>query len=191
MAGKLVWLDAEMTGLDPQDDVLLEIAVIVTETHDLTPLATYHTYVHQPLSRCALAVPVVREMHTRSGLWDRVLAADPARDVAVIDAELLAFATRHVGSSEGYLAGNSVWQDRRFLDIAMPRFTAYLHHRILDVSSLKLAASFWIGPRAVPQKQERHTALEDIRESIAEYEHYRRLFLHGIWDDDAQRGGAR
>jgi oligoribonuclease len=170
---RLVWLDMEMTGLDPGTDRVVEIATVITELGDLTELDHYHAVVHQPASVIAASDPFVQQMHTRSGLWDRMRSSS----TSLADAEraTLELVSRWCGPRQGMLAGNSIWQDRRFLIAYMPKLEAYLHYRQVDVSTLKILAGAWFGPHAIPKKSEKHTALEDIHESIAELEHYRRL----------------
>lgn len=170
---RLFWVDLEMTGLDPEANAIVEVAAIVTEVADLAPLDRYHAVVHQPEAAIAKAEPVVQQMHSRSGLWDRVRAST----ISVGDAEgrLVDLAARWCEPRQAILAGNSVWQDRRFIERWMPRLASLLHYRQVDVSSFKVVAPAWFGPDAVPKKNEKHTALEDILESIAELEHYRSL----------------
>jgi oligoribonuclease len=172
---RLVWLDMEMTGLDPRRDQVIEIATVVTEIDELTPLGHYHAVINQPAAVIDGADGVVREMHTRSGLWDRVRASTTSLEQAEQGA--LDLVSRWCGPRQGILAGNSIWQDRRFLFVHMPRLEAYLHYRQVDVSTLKVLAGAWFGPNAIPKKSEKHTALEDIHESIAELEHYRKLMV--------------
>lgn len=172
---RLVWVDMEMTGLDPRRSQVIEIAAVITEIADLTTLDHYHAVIHQPEPVIAAADPYVQQMHTRSGLWDRVRAST----ISLEDAErnVLELVSRWCEPHQGILAGNSIWQDRRFLFVYMPRLEAYLHYRQVDVSTLKVLAGAWFGPNAIPKKAEEHTALEDIRESIAELEHYRKLMV--------------
>lgn len=169
---RLVWVDMEMTGLDPRTCAVVEIAVVMTEMRDLTPLEQYHAVVHQPESVIAAADAFVQQMHTRSGLWGRVRASTTS--LADAESGALELVSRWCEPRQGILAGNSIWQDRRFLAAYLPRFEAYLHYRQVDVSTLKVLAGAWFGPDAVPTKSEKHTAVDDIRESIAELEHYRR-----------------
>lgn len=172
---RLVWLDMEMTGLDPRRNQVVEIAAIVTEIDDLTPLGKYHAVIHQPEAVISSSDAFVQQMHTRSGLWDRVRSSA----ISLEDAEkgALDLVSQWCEPRQGILAGNSIWQDRRFLFVYMPRLEAYLHYRQVDVSTLKVLAGAWFGPNAVPKKSEKHTALEDIHESIAELEHYRKLMV--------------
>lgn len=169
---RFVWVDMEMTGLDPKVCVVVEIAVVITETADLARLDEYHAIVHQPDAVIAAADPFVQQMHTRSGLWDRMRSSSTT--VADAESGALELVSRWCEPRQGILAGNSIWVDRRFLTAYMPRFEAYLHYRQVDVSTLKVLANAWYGADAVPKKSEKHTALEDIGESIAELEHYRR-----------------
>lgn len=172
---RLIWLDMEMTGLDPRRNQVIEIAAVVTEIADLTPLGNYHAVIQQPNAVIDAADTFVREMHTRSGLWDRVRASTISLEQAEKGA--LDLVSEWCEPRQGILAGNSIWQDRRFLFVYMPRLEAYLHYRQVDVSTLKVLAGAWFGPNAIPKKSEKHTALEDIQESIAELEHYRTLMV--------------
>lgn len=172
---RLVWLDLEMTGLDPRRDQVIEIAAVVSEISDLTPLAHFHAVIHQSEAVISSADAFVQQMHTRSGLWDRVRASTVS--LADAEREALALVSQWCEPRQGILAGNSIWQDRRFLLAYMPQLEAYLHYRQVDVSTLKVLAGAWYGPGAIPKKSEKHTALEDIQESIAELEHYRSLMV--------------
>lgn len=170
---RLVWVDMEMTGLDPRRCQIIEIATVITEIGDLTPLEHYHAVVHQPDAVIDAADPFVRQMHARSGLWDRVRASTVSLEEA--ERSVLDIASRWCEPRQGILAGNSIWQDRRFLFVYMPRLEAYLHYRQVDVSTLKVLVGAWFGQDAIPKKSEKHTALADIHESIAELERYRKL----------------
>ena len=170
---RLVWVDLEMTGLDPRERHVIEIAAVITELADLTPLDRVHAVIHQPESVIAEADPFVQQMHERSGLWDRVRASTITTEAA--ESGALELVSRWCDPRQGILAGNSVWQDRRFLLAYMPSLEAYLHYRQVDVSTLKVLIGAWFGPDVLPKKSERHTALEDVGESIAELERYRKL----------------
>ncbi len=169
---RLVWTDLEMTGLDDVRDVIIEIGIIITG-HDLKPLAEYERVIWQPDSALALMDPFVREMHARSGLTDRVRASKHAlRDIEKDVVALLA--AQGIKPGEGVLAGNSIHADRRFLARYMPAFERALHYRQVDVSSIKVLAQAWYP--AVPKFDKpgkTHTALDDIRGSLAELAYYR------------------
>ena len=169
--GNLVWLDLEMTGLDPQRDVILQAALIVT-TKDLTPLEEYACDIWQPEEELRKMTPFVRDMHEKNGLIDRVRGSK---------LELQSAEKRLLERVAGWcpypavLCGNSVGQDKRFVERWMPGLAGYLNYRIIDVSSVKLLARAWYGDIAMFQKPEEgeHDALVDIRNSIAELSHYR------------------
>ncbi|MCA9625424.1 MAG: oligoribonuclease, partial [Myxococcales bacterium] len=166
-ADRLVWMDLEMTGLDPWHCAIVEIATLVTDG-DLTIVAEGpNLVVHQPDEVLAQMDDFVREMHTRSGLLDRIRASE----VSLEDAETmtLAFLKAHVAERSAPLCGNSIWKDRQFVERYLPRVDAHLHYRNIDVSSFKEVLKRWYpGRYAPPEKKETHRALDDIRESIAE-----------------------
>ncbi len=170
-AGHLVWIDLEMTGLEPRDNVILQAALIVTD-RDLAPLEEYVVDIWQPPEALAKMVPFVRDMHQKTGLTERVTASK----VHVADAEK-ALLERVAGwcPFRPVLCGNSIASDRKFIDEYMPALAGYLHYRMLDVSTLKILAGHWYGSTAVYAKPTtgEHDALFDIRQSIAELAHYR------------------
>lgn len=172
---KLVWIDLEMTGLDPAVDSILEIAVIVTDA-ELQPLGQYEAVIHQPDSTLLTMSSFVREMHTKNGLLDRVRAAKTSLQEA--GAAALALIKQHCAEGEGVLAGNSIHQDRRFLYRYMPQLEAWLHYRQVDVSSFKVLARAWYPDVPKYGKEDKdHTALADIKESIAELKYYRERIM--------------
>ncbi len=168
----LVWVDLEMTGLDPERCVIVEIAMVVTDG-DLKVLADGpNLVVHQPESALAAMDSFVRDMHTRSGLVDRIRTSTTS--LADAEAEVLAFLTAHTPKKGSPLCGNSVWKDKQFLERHMPRVVEHLHYRMIDVSTVKECVKRWYPPSYhVPQKGEKHRALDDIHESIAELRWYR------------------
>ncbi|RMG31255.1 MAG: oligoribonuclease [Gammaproteobacteria bacterium] len=175
-ATHLVWIDLEMTGLDPDTDRILEIATIVT-TRDLDIVAEGPVIaIHQPEAVLAAMDDWNREHHGRSGLIDRVRSSRYSE--ADAEAETLAFLARHVPERTSPMCGNSICQDRRFLARGMPRLEAWFHYRNLDVSTIKELAARW-APELLSgfRKQNTHRALEDIRESIAELRYYRERFF--------------
>jgi oligoribonuclease len=172
----LVWIDCEMTGLDPERERLIEIAVVITGP-DLTPRIEGPVLViHQPDEILNAMDAWNKGTHGRSGLIDKVQASTLTE--AQAEAELLAFIQRYVPKASSPLCGNTISQDRRFLVKYMPRLEAWLHYRNLDVSTLKELARRW-KPEvyAAFKKQQKHTALADVHESIDELEHYRQHFL--------------
>jgi oligoribonuclease len=176
----LVWVDLEMTGLDPFTDRVLEIATIVTDT-ELRVLAEGPVLaIHQPEEVLAAMDEWNREHHGASGLLERVRTS-PC-DEARAEHDTLAFLERHVPPGKSPLCGNSICQDRRFLARWMPRLEAFFHYRNLDVSTLKILAQRWAPEVAeAVQKKSAHLALEDIKESIAELRHYRERLLNCRW----------
>jgi len=177
--GRLVWIDCEMTGLDLRRDALIEVAAIVTDA-ELSPLDDgVAVIVHAHDDVLDTMLPVVREMHTASGLTDAVRAST----VTLGDAEqlILNYVRSHVADPKtAPLCGNSIATDRAFIARDMPALDEHLHYRMIDVSSIKELAKRWY-PRVYqsqPQKGLAHRALDDIRESIVELTYYRRtLFI--------------
>lgn len=168
----LVWMDLEMTGLDPEHDTILEIATLVT-TDGLDIVAEGPVMaVHQPQAVLDAMDEWNRTHHAASGLTSRVRASSVS--MAVAERETLAFVKQYCPERSSPLCGNSIWQDRRFIARHMPQVDAYLHYRVIDVSTVKELVRRWYptGPQA-PEKKHAHLALDDIRESIAELRFYR------------------
>jgi oligoribonuclease len=174
MIDRLVWIDLEMTGLDPARDVVLEIAALVTDSQ-LEPVAPgIDLVVRQPAAALDGMVDVVRDMHARSGLTDAVLASSVS--LADAEAQVLAMVREHVPEPRTVpLCGNSIATDRTFLVRHMPDLDGWLHYRMIDVSSVKELAKRWY-PKAyygAPVKAGGHRALADVLESVAELRYYR------------------
>ncbi|SEF33411.1 oligoribonuclease [Variovorax sp. NFACC27] len=172
----LVWLDCEMSGLDPEKERLLEIAVVVTGP-DLTPRIDGPVLViHQSDAVLDGMDAWNKGTHGRSGLIDKVKAS--TLDEAAAEQQLLEFIAKYIPRSGSPMCGNTIGQDRRFLVKYMPKLEAYFHYRNLDVSTLKELAKRW-KPAAYNsfKKQQAHTALADVHESIEELAHYRETFL--------------
>ena len=172
----LVWLDCEMSGLDPEKERLLEIAVVVTGP-DLTPRIDGPVLViHQSDAVLDAMDAWNKGTHGRSGLIDKVKAS--TLDEATAEQQLLDFIARYIPKTGSPMCGNTIGQDRRFLVKYMPKLEAYFHYRNLDVSTLKELAKRW-KPAAYSafKKQQAHTALADVHESIEELAHYRETFL--------------
>ncbi|MFN0060072.1 MAG: oligoribonuclease [Planctomycetota bacterium] len=170
----IVWMDLEMTGLDPLREQILELAILVTDGELRVVAEGPQLVLHQPASVLAAMDSWNQEHHGASGLVDRVRASDVT--VAAAEAQLLEFLTPLCAPRVAPLAGNSIHQDRSFLRIHMPRFEAHLHYRNIDVSTIKEVARRWFPQELsqAPPKAETHRALDDIRASIAELEYYRR-----------------
>ena len=172
----LVWLDCEMTGLDPEKERIIEIAVIVTGP-DLTPRIEGPVLViHQDDALLNAMDAWNKGTHGRSGLIDKVRASTTTE--ADAEAELVAFLSRYVPKGTSPLCGNTIGQDRRFLVKYMPRLEAFFHYRNIDVSTFKELARRW-KPEVYSafKKAQKHTALADVHESIDELLHYREHFL--------------
>ncbi|ACZ78502.1 oligoribonuclease [Dickeya zeae] len=172
----LIWIDLEMTGLDPERDRIIEIATLVTDAN-LNVLAEGPTLaVHQPDSQLALMDDWNVRTHTASGLVERVKASRVDEDAA--QRETIAFLQQWVPAGKSPICGNSIGQDRRFLFRYMPELEAYFHYRYLDVSTLKELARRW-KPEILTgfKKRNTHQALDDIRESVAELAYYREHFI--------------
>jgi oligoribonuclease len=168
----LVWMDCEMTGLDPVRDALLEIATIITD-YDLRIVARGPDLaIRAHPAKLARMDAWNHRTHSRSGLLDRIRSEGVT--VGEAETQTLRFVRRHCVVRTAPLCGNSIGQDKRFLDRYMPRLHAYLNYRVVDVSSIKVLVAEWYGGRHTPAaKQGEHRALADIADSIAELAHYR------------------
>ncbi|MBI0097939.1 MULTISPECIES: oligoribonuclease [Snodgrassella] len=175
-AKNLAWLDMEMTGLNPDTDRIIEVAMIITDS-DLNILAQSEVLViHQPDSIIDHMDKWNTTTHTRTGLVDKVKASTLTE--AEAEEKLLAFISEWIPEKASPMCGNSIHQDRRFMVRYMPRLEAYFHYRNLDVSTLKELARRW-NPAIVKgiSKKGAHQALDDIKESIEEMAYYREHFL--------------
>lgn len=175
---RLVWLDLEMTGLDVTRHVIVEIAALVTDS-ELEPLDEgIDIVVQQPPAALEQMDDYVRTMHTRSGLLPEIAASTIT--LADAGARTLDYVRGHVPQpSTAPLCGNSIGVDRRFLDLQLPELDRYLHYRSIDVSSFKELCRRWYPAeyKKRPGKTEKHRALADVEESIAEMRYYREAML--------------
>jgi len=170
----LVWMDLEMTGLEPSRHVIVEIATLVTDDDLHVVDDGLDLVVHQPPEALAEMEDIVRQMHTSSGLLKEIEASTLTLEDA--GAQTLEFIKAHVPERRSVpLCGNSIGTDRRFLAAYLPEVEEYLHYRSIDVSSIKELAKRWFPKEtaAAPQKNSAHRALGDIRESLAELQYYR------------------
>ncbi len=170
----LIWIDLEMTGLDPDNDSIIEIATLVTDAQLNVLDEGPELAIHHPRQRLEAMDEWNRNTHGKSGLWQRVL--DSSVDMGEAERRTIAFLEHWVPAGKSPICGNSICQDRRFLYRCMPRLERYFHYRNLDVSTLKELARRWAPQVAASvSKQAAHTALADIRESVEELRHYRRF----------------
>jgi oligoribonuclease len=172
----LAWLDMEMTGLDPDRERIIEVAIVITNAQLEIVGEAPVLVVHQPESVLAAMDDWNKNTHGRTGLVERVRASRLAE--SDVEERMLAFLAEHVPSRTSPMCGNSICQDRRFLARWMPRLEAYFHYRNLDVSTLKELVRRWKPDLAKGvTKQGKHEALADIHESIDELRYYREHFI--------------
>ena len=173
----LVWVDLEMTGLEPATCTIVEIATIITDSNLALIAEGPNLVIHQPAEVLAQMKPEVVALHERSGLLGRI----PESEVTLAQAETatLELVKQHCEPGCALLCGNSIWKDRQFLERYMPDLAGYFHYRMIDVSSIKELVRRWYDDAcSFPKKRECHRALDDIRESIAELQWYReRVFV--------------
>src|SRR6476660_8674497 len=172
----LVWVDMEMTGLEPDSDRIIEVAVVVTDMH-LNVLAEGPVFaIHQSDETLDKMDAWNKGTHGRSGLIDRVKASTVSEEQA--ETELIAFLKQWVPAGKSPMCGNTICQDRRFMVRGMPKLEAFFHYRNLDVSTLKELCKRWKPEIANGfKKHQKHTALADIIESVEELRYYREHFI--------------
>ena len=168
----LIWIDLEMTGLDTDNDSILEIATVVTD-RDLNVLAEGPEFaIHHDEARLLAMDDWNRNQHRKSGLWQRVI--DSTVDMATAEALTCEFLAHWIAQGKSPMCGNSICQDRRFMHRLMPRLERYFHYRNLDVSTLKELSRRWAPEISKGfSKDSAHTALSDVRDSIDELRYYR------------------
>jgi oligoribonuclease len=175
----LVWMDLEMTGLDPGRDVILEVATLLTDAALEVVAEGPVIAIRRDEAVLETMIPIVREMHTKNGLIER--CRESSVGPAQAELETLRFLQQWCKESSSPLCGNSIWMDRLFLNRQMPALDRHMHHRCIDVSTLKELARRWrpdvLG--SAPQKPDSHRALDDIRASVAELRHYKSKLLQG------------
>jgi oligoribonuclease len=172
----LIWIDMEMTGLTPDCDRILEIALLVTDAQLNAIAESPVLVVHQPDEVLEAMDTWNKGVHAKSGLVDKVRAS--RLDEAMVEARMLEFLALHVPAGASPMCGNSICQDRRFLARWMPRLEAFFHYRNLDVSTLKELVRRWKPDAAKGlQKEGKHEALADILDSIEELKHYRKTVM--------------
>jgi len=167
----LVWVDLEMTGLDPQEHVIIELACVLTDPSLKVVAEGPHIVIHYPDEILQKADEWSYEHHSKSGLLD--LSRRSSIDLKTAEEEIVEFLAQYIKPKTSPLCGNSVWQDRRFLIKYMPKFESFLHYRIVDVSTIKELVRRWYPTLPEFKKKKSHNSLADIYESIAELMYYR------------------
>ena len=171
---RLIWIDCEMTGLQPETHELLEIAVVITDSELNTLASSPEFAIHHPIETLEAMDDWNRNTHKKSGLWQRVL--DSTMNTAQAEAHMITFLAEWVDANTSPMCGNTICQDRRFLARLMPRLEGYFHYRNIDVSTIKELCRRWNTPLLDGfTKQGAHTALADIEESVAELKYYRQF----------------
>ena len=170
------WLDLEMTGLDSQQDAILEIAALVTDANLNLIAEGPSLVIHQPEAKLALMDDWNKTTHKNSGLLD--LVRQSQLSLAQAEQQILTFARQHCAPQTAPLCGNSIYQDRIFLIKHMPSLNNWLHYRVIDVSTVKILIQNWYNSEKVTYtKNNSHRGLADIRESIDELRFYRQNFF--------------
>ncbi len=171
----LIWIDLEMTGLDPNKEKIIEIATLITDS-DLNVISEGpNLIISQPKEVLDEMDDWNQNQHGSTGLIDEVMKSDITEQVAEI--ETLEFVSKYVGEKASPMCGNTVSHDRRFLSKYMPRLEAYFNYRHIDVSSFKEVAVRWMNEAQTYEKKGSHRALGDIKESVEELRFYKKLFM--------------
>lgn len=174
---KLVWMDLEMTGLDSERDVIIEMATLITDINLNVIAEGPEIVIQRPQELFEKMDSWNQEHHTKSGLWAKVISSQVSETEA--EQRTLEFLKQHIGPRESPLCGNSIWQDRRFIAKYMKNLDAFLHYRLIDVSTVKMLGKIWYPQDAekTPEKQTSHRAMDDIKESVEELKAYRHLLF--------------
>lgn len=173
LCDRWVWFDLEMTGLNEELCVIIQAAMIITDI-ELNEIASTEITIWQPQSQLLKMDPIVRKMHTKNGLLKLVRLSPISVETAQFN--LMNILTTHVNYQKGYLAGSSIYTDRRFLAKYMPIIDNYLHYKVLDVSSIKLLMSAW-GDIQIPKKFSQHLALADLKNSIEDLKFFKTKYF--------------
>ncbi len=174
-SGKLVWMDLEMTGLEPERDTIIEMATLITDGELNVIAEGPEIVIRQDAKLFDGMDDWNREHHTKSGLWAKVITSEISLEEA--EKRTLDFLKVHLGPREAPLAGNSVWQDRRFLARYMKQLEGFLHYRLVDVSTIKELAGRWYPKVRFTKRKGAHRALDDIIESLDEMRFYRQALF--------------
>jgi len=171
----LIWIDLEMTGLDPDKEKIIEIATLITDSSLNIIAEGPNLIISQPKEILKSMDEWNQNQHGSSGLTDEVLKSNVTEQIAEI--ETLDFISKYVGENMSPMCGNTVSHDRRFLSKYMPRLEAYFNYRHIDVSSFKEVAVRWMNEAQIYEKKGSHRALGDIKESVEELRFYKKLFM--------------
>ncbi len=171
----LIWLDLEMTGLDPEEHVILEIASIITDSNLQIIAEGPDIVIHHSAEELLSMDEWSKEQHMNSGLIDKVKSSTITCEEA--ESLTLEFLSKYTAQRTCPLCGNSVWQDRHFLIKHMPRLEDFFHYRNVDVSTIKELVKRWYPNIGDFKKEKRHLALSDIKESIRELQYYRKMIF--------------
>ena len=175
-SNNLIWVDMEMTGLSPDSDRIIEVALVITDSQLNTIAEGPVLVVHQPNEVLDAMDKWNKSTHSKSGLIDKIKASKLSE--IDVEAQMLEFLKLHVPAGASPMCGNSICQDRRFMVRTMPRLETYFHYRNLDVSTLKELAKRWKPEIAAGfTKDSKHEALSDIYDSINELKYYRQHFI--------------
>ena len=177
MNNNLVWIDLEMTGLNPEYDSILEIALIITDAHLKILAEGPHLVIYQPDEILASMNAWCKENHSKSGLIKEV--KNSIITLKQAEEQILACIKTYCKPETGLLCGNSVWNDRNFLQKYMTSITQYLHYKLIDTTSIQQLVQRWYpnNPHNEFKKRETHRALDDIHESIEELKNYQKYFF--------------
>ncbi|OUU73923.1 MAG: oligoribonuclease [Methylococcaceae bacterium TMED69] len=171
----LIWIDLEMTGLNPDQDQIIEVAVAITDHHLSEIVEGPNLVIGQPEKLMESMDSWNTKQHKKSGLYKKVVQS--ANSSKGVESEVLQFLEQHCLPGVSPMCGNSICQDRQFLRRWMPELHSYFHYRNLDVSSLKILASLWNPEVPKFKKKGSHRAIDDVRESIAELRYYRKMMF--------------
>ena len=172
----LIWIDLEMTGLDPEKDQIIEVAVAVTDKECADIIEGPSLVVSQPLSLMESMDSWNTKQHKKSGLYDTVL--ESTNSLELVQDEVLLFLNKYVLPDTSPMCGNSICQDRQFLRRWMPNLHDFFHYRNLDVSSIKILTNLWYPGQLKFKKKGAHRAIDDVRESIAELRYYKKSIFN-------------
>lgn len=173
----LVWVDLEMTGLEPEKDVILEIASIITDGQLNVIDKGPNLVIHHENGSLDHMEDWVKQVHTESGLLNEVYKSNISEKEA--EEQTLEFIKKYCDHDTALLAGNSVWQDRNFLKKYMPSIVDYCYYRLLDITAIKEVVAHWYpqNPLSKFEKKDEHRALSDVKESLEELRHFRKYFF--------------